>query len=195
MRRPLPILLALVLTTLVLAACGDSDGDGETADATTTAPATSSAPATSAPADDGTDSSGGSIDDAFADQLVALGFEEDEATCLAGELLEDGLDASVLAEIAEDPGQLLGAIQACDVPISRLLEIAGNLGTISSDPSDVLEQAIVQAFGSDVVSAEQAQCIADELLGQGRDVTALADLGSLGPILEGCGVSLSDIGG
>jgi hypothetical protein len=199
MRRPLPSLLAaLALAALaaLLAACGDSDDDtAETTAPPTTAAATTSSPTTDASSDD-TGSTGGQTEDVFVDQLVELGFEQEEAACLADELLASGIDAAALEELAEDPGQVLGAFQACDIPLTRILEVAGELGvTDSSDPGEVLEQAIVQALGSDVVSQEQASCIADELVGQGRDVAALADLDALAPILEGCGVSLSDIGG
>jgi hypothetical protein len=182
-----------VLATLFLAACGDSDG--ESADTTTAAPSTSNAPSTTA-AEEG----GSATDDALVDQLVALGFEEGEADCLAGELFEGGIDSNALAELADDPARALAAVQACDIPLTRILELAQELGgeitSGTGDPGDAIEQAILQALGgTDAVSEEQARCIADELLAQGRDVTALADLGSVASILEGCGVSLSDLGG
>ena len=195
MRRPPPSLLALALAALLLAACTDSDGD---AAETTTAPTSASTP-TSAPPDetDESSSSGGPSEEAFADQLVAFGFEEEEADCLAAELAEGGLDASAIEDLANDPGMALAAVQACDIPLTRLLELAGAaLGGTGGDASDALTEAITQALsGSGAVSEEQARCVADELLAQGRDVTALSDLAALEPILEGCGVSGSDIGG
>jgi hypothetical protein len=192
MRRPLPALFSLLLVALLLAACGDSDDDD--ADTTTTAPPTSSAPATTA-----AEGGGSPTEDALVDQLVALGFEEGEADCLAGELFAGGIDSNALAELADDPGQALAAVQACDIPLTRILELAqelsGGVTRRTGDPRAAREQGNQQPLGSDAVSEEQARCIADELLAQGRDVTALADLGAVASILEGCGVSLSDLGG
>jgi hypothetical protein len=212
MRRPLPSLLALALTALPLVACGDSDDDP--AETTTTTPAETSAPDTTSPASDDTDddagSTGGPTGDAIVDQLVALGFEEGEASCLAGELAEGGLDPSALAEIAEDPTVVLAAVEACDIPLTRLLELAQNLGITqgtgggSGGSAPSLEESFVESFvesmgGSGSMSEVEARCIAEELLAQGGDVSGAAelagDLESLGSVLEGCGVSASDVGG
>lgn len=65
------------------------------------------------PVPDDLDADGAAL---LRDGFVAQGFSEDEATCLADRILED----------ADSAGDLIGLLDTCEIPLSRLAEISGS---------------------------------------------------------------------
>ncbi|HRW39458.1 MAG: hypothetical protein KDB04_00930 [Acidimicrobiales bacterium] len=181
-------------------ACGVDAGDQGDAlkvtDATTTSVAApEGAPSTTEPSDDPGSTDDGSIQvpEGQRDQLVAvyteMGFTEDEASCLADRIVgADSIDPS-------DATALMDLINQCDIPMSRLMELGGDIMGEDADPGDAMRNSLAAGFRASGMSDEQADCVADGFIDEfGADASAAGDPSAMAGLFEDCGVDPADLG-
>jgi len=202
MNRSLSPLLLVAALTLTIASCGVDGGDdatglaGDATTTSTTSTTTSTAPEGSepdAPAPDVPMPDVPIPDDAIkslAEVYVEFGFTEDEATCLAEQLAGMGggsVDPS-------DTGAMMDVMSQCDIPLSRLTEITGELGDGSAE--DTMRASLAAGLRASGLTDEQASCVADAFVAEfGADASSAGDPSVLTDLFAGCDVDPGLIGG
>lgn len=179
----LPRLRTLTVTgfaalALLLAACGVEAGDGAATTPTTSA-------TTSAPERERT-----GVDQQVHDNLVNtyqdLGFTDDEAECLA-----DGMSRAFDEDGAPNPGAAISLFSDCNIPASRMGDIAEGLGGGSLD--DTMRRSLIISLTNSGLSEPQATCVADAYVDEyGADATKMQDDAVLRELLQGCDVDPDD---
>lgn len=193
----LAVLLLVPALAFGAAACGVSAGEEGSSlvvdgAAETTAPAPEGAPSTTEPSDDPTTTTDeappSSGIDAMVDAYEAMGFTEEEATCLAEQIDSQGGNF--------DPGDATGMmdiINQCDISLSRMMDLTEQLG--NGDPEVAMRESLAAGFMAGGLSEEDADCVAGAFVDQfGVDASAAADPSALMGLFEACGVDPSSFG-
>lgn len=186
-----PRLLIVAVITLGSVACGVKGGDSaitpkpsEDAKTTTTTSRDNSSTTTEAatpPVDD-------EALQALSEAYLEMGFTEDEASCLAEQI-------SSMANVdPSDTSALMDMINECDIPMSRLTEITGNLG--GTDPDEAYKNSFAAGLKASGLSDSEADCVAEAFVEEfGVDPSKAADLSALTSLFTQCGVDPTKIGG
>lgn len=198
-RAPRPLaapLLALAL--LLVAGCGVEGGDrasrGGGSATTTTRSGPAGAPEPSGPTPDEPDTS---IPDVALDQLTEvytnMGFDEDEAACLAEQIAGSG---SYAPESLSDPTVMMDLINECDISMSRLTDVTEGLAGDSGDPEDAFKNSLALGFQGAGLTEEQADCVAQGFVDEhGMDPSQAADPMALLSLFTQCDVDPNQLGG
>lgn len=195
MARSPRLLLALLAPVLALSACGvdaGSEGDALVAESSvdettsTTAADAGEDPAEETP-DDTVPEGADEAVQTLIDLYTEMGFEPDEAECLAQEIASDpSLDP-------HDTSALMDIMNQCDIPMSRLMDIGGEMG---DDPEAVMQQSLAAGFRAAGLTDEQADCAAAAFVDEfGTDPSSAGDPTVLQSLFAQCGVDPNQIGG
>lgn len=182
--RTRTIVAALAADLALSTAACSADEDDDTAATTTTAPVDQAEATTAPPTDGETTTTAAGDDDPMADrreqlyqQYLDRGLDEDEASCMADEVVDGSIAASEGEEV--DP---MAMFEACDVA-PETMDAEGD-GTAEGAFASSLADGLT-ALG---YTEEQASCFADEFVGRyGMDLNAAADPEVVDELMTACG--------
>lgn len=199
-------LLLVPVLALGAAACGveaGEEGSSLVVDASTatSAPAPEGAPSTTAPDDDTTTTTTtadepaddpadpmGDGEQAMTDAYVAMGFTEEEASCLADQITSAGTDFD-----PADATAMMDMLNQCDISMSRMMDVTEGLG--GGDPEETMRESLKAGFIATGLSEEEASCVADAFVEEfGTDAASASDPSVLMGLFGDCGVDPSSIG-
>ena len=190
-------LLLVPVLALGVASCGVEAGDEGSSlvvDGTTetSAPGPEGAPTTTTPdettePDEPTDDLGDG-EQAMADAYEAMGFTEEEASCLADQIASAGGEFD-----PADATAMMDMLNQCDISMSRMMDVTQALG--DGDPEETMRQSLKAGFVASGLTDEEATCVADAFVDEfGVDAASASDPSVLMGLFEDCGVDPNSFG-
>ena len=191
-RRAATATACLLLAALVFTGCGVDAGDQTTSGSTGSSSSSgSSDSSTTAPSKDLSPIEEEAVDRA-KDLYVDMGMDPDDAECLARGLVDAGAVEGTVDP--SDTSAMMDIVNQCDIDMGDLSSLGSENG-ISSMEDGVkfgLESSLKAAGLTDV----QAECVAAAFVDEfGTDMSAMQDMDQITPLLEGCDVDPSTLGG